>query len=175
MSKLNFPKGTVGYTHVEMTQVVMPQNTNIHGTVFGGQVISWIDICSGVSAQRHCRTNVVTASFDEVHFVTPIKHGYVVILESQVNAVFSSSMEIGATVTAEDPRTGERKVAVKAFSTFVSLDDNGNPQQCPPILVVTDEEKKREQAAHARRQLRLLHRKHQQANDERLSRATKES
>jgi acyl-CoA hydrolase len=151
--------GTVAYTHVEMTQVVMPQSANIHGTVFGGQVLSWIDICSGVSAQRHCRSNVVTVSFDEVHFVTPIKHGYVVILESQINAVFNSSMEIGALVTAENPRTGERKVAVRALCTFVSLDDSGKPKKCPPLTTQTSEERGREQTAHARRQQRLLHRK----------------
>ncbi len=155
--------GTVSYTHVAMTQVVMPQNTNIHGTIFGGEVLSWIDICSGVSAQRHCRSNVVTASFDEVHFVTPIKHGYVVILESQVNAVFNSSMEIGTVVTAENPRTGERKVAVRALCTFVNLDDHGAPKKCPPLLTETPEEKERERAAHARRQQRLLHR-HTQIN-----------
>lgn len=162
MPQKNPTPGTVGYTHVEMTQVVMPQSTNIHGTIFGGEVLSWIDICSGVSAQRHCRSNVVTASFDEVHFVTPIKHGYVVILESQVNAVFNSSMEIGTVVTAENPRTGERKIAVRAFCTFVSLDDFGNPKKCPPLITTSAEEKSREQAAQARRQLRLIHRQHQQ-------------
>jgi acyl-CoA hydrolase len=153
--------GTVGYTHVEMTQVVMPQSTNIHGTIFGGEVLSWIDICSGVSAQRHCRSNVVTASFDEVHFVTPIKHGYVVILQSQVNAVFNSSMEIGTTVWAENPRTGERKIAVSALCTFVSLDDSGRPKKCPPLETESAIEEERERAAHARRQQRLLHRKNQ--------------
>lgn len=154
--------GTVSYTHVVMTQVVMPQLTNTHGTIFGGEVLSWIDICAGVSAQRHCRSNVVTASFDEVHFVTPIKHGYVVILESQINAVFHSSMEIGTVVTAENPRTGERKIAVRALCTFVSLDDHGNPKKCPPLKTDSPEEKDREQAAHARRQLRLMHRKKQE-------------
>ena len=164
MSTKNNGPGTVGFTHVEMTQVVMPQSTNIHGTIFGGQILSWIDICAGVSAQRHCRSNVVTASFDEVHFVTPIKHGYVVILVSQVNAVFNSSMEIGTLVTAENPRTGERKLAVSAFCTFVNLDDAGQPKRCPPLLTATLEEKQREQAAHARRSMRLLHRK-KQVND----------
>lgn len=151
--------GTVPYTRVEMTQVVMPQSTNIHGTIFGGEVLSWIDICAAVSAQRHCRTNVVTVAFDEVHFVTPIKHGYVVILESQINAVFNSSMEIGCIVMAENPRTGERREAVRAFCTLVSLDDQGKPKACPPLTILTPEEKSREQAASERRQLRLLHRK----------------
>lgn len=154
--------GTVAHTHVQMTQVVMPQSTNILGTVFGGEVLSWIDICSGVSAQRHCRTSVVTASFDEVHFVTPIKHGYVVILNSQVNAVFNSSMEIGTEVIAENPRTGERKVAVRALCTFVSLDDFGNPATCPSLITESKEEKDREKAAHERRQRRLEHRRKQE-------------
>lgn len=157
--------GTVAYTHVEMTQVVMPQSINVHGTIFGGVVLSWIDICAGVSAQRHCRSNVVTASFDDVHFVTPIKHGYVVILESQVNAVFNTSMEIGTVVIAENPQTGERKVAVRAFCTFVSLDNFGNKKECPPLTTVTPEEKQREHEAHARRELRLLHRKKQETLD----------
>ncbi len=150
--------GTVSYTRVIMTQVVMPQHTNALGTVFGGEIMSWIDICAGVSAQRHCRSNVVTASFDDVHFVTPIKHGFVVILESQVNAVFSSSMEVGTVVTAENPRTGERKIAVKAFSTFVSLNDFSRPQKCPSLITENEEERSREQGAKKRRGLRLKHR-----------------
>jgi acyl-CoA hydrolase len=154
--------GTVSHTHVQMTQMVMPQSTNTLGTIFGGEVLSWIDICSSVSAQRHCRTSVVTASFDEVHFVAPIKHGYVVILNSQVNAVFNSSMEIGTEVIAENPRTGERKIAVRAFCTFVSLDDDGNPQACPALITESKEEKTRELEAHERRRLRLLHRKKQE-------------
>jgi acyl-CoA hydrolase len=161
MSEKKPKPGTVSYTHVEMTQVVMPQSTNIYGTVFGGQVLSWIDICAGVSAQRHCRSNVVTASFDEVHFVTPIKLGHVLILASQVNAVFNTSMEIGTIVTAENPRTGECKTAIRAFCTFVCLDDFSNPKKCPPLITMSQIEKEREQAAQARRQLRLLHRKKQ--------------
>ncbi|USN51917.1 MAG: acyl-CoA thioesterase [Myxococcales bacterium] len=141
-----------------MTQVVMPQHTNPHGTVFGGEIMSWMDICAGVSAQRHCRNNVVTVSFDEVHFVIPIKHGFVVLLESQVNAVFNSSMEIGISVSAENPRTGERKLAVKAYATFVSLDDYSKPLRCPSLIIENDEELQRQEAAKIRRSLRLKHR-----------------
>ncbi len=159
ITKHSAQPGTVAYTRVEMTQVVMPQHTNPHGTVFGGEIMSWIDICAGVSAQRHCRSNVVTASFDDVHFVTPIKHGFVVILESQVNAVFHSSMEIGTLVTGENPRTGERRIAVKAYSTFVCLDDFGKPLTCPSLITETEEEREREIAANARRAERLKRKK----------------
>src|SRR3989338_2773687 len=99
---------TVKNTEVEMTQVVMPQYTNSIGTVFGGQIMSWLDVCAAVSAQRHARSPVVTASIDSVNFIEPVKQGQVVILKSQVNAVFHSSMEVGVTVLAEDPLTGKR-------------------------------------------------------------------
>jgi acyl-CoA hydrolase len=151
--------GTALYTYASTTHVVMPNHTNTHGTAFGGEILSWIDILAGVSAGRHCRTNVVTASIDDVHFLTPIKLGYIVILESQVNAVFKSSMEIGIVVTAEDPLTGDRKVAVRAYSTFVSLNEGGHPQGCPPLLIESEEERRREEKAHKRRRLRLNHRR----------------
>lgn len=151
---------TVKYSYVEMTQVVMPPSTNAIGTVFGGQIMGWIDICAAVSAQRHCRSVVVTASFDDVHFLHPIKHGQVVILKSQVNAVFRSSMEIGTNIIVEDPFTGERKLAIRAFSTFVALDKNSSkPISCPPLITESEEEEKRERDANLRRKWRLEHRK----------------
>lgn len=151
--------GTVAYTYVEMTQVVMPQYTNALGSVFGGQIMSWIDISAAVSAQRHCRSIVVTASFDEVHFLHPIKNGQVIILESQVNAVFGSSMEIGTLVFAENPFTGERILATRAFSTFVCLDKNGKPKKAPLLQILNTEEKNKEEEAKLRRKIRLMHRK----------------
>jgi acyl-CoA hydrolase len=159
MKPRNEKPGTPDYSYVEMTQVVMPQSTNALGTVFGGTVMSWIDICAAVCAQRHCRSNVVTASFDNVHFLHPIKHGHVVILQSQVNAVFSSSMEIGTIVIAENPQSGDRKIAIRAFSTFVALDDWAKPKKCPPLILENKEELRREKSAHARRNARLMHRK----------------
>jgi acyl-CoA hydrolase len=158
----NAKVGTVDYSYVEMTQVVMPSSTNALGTVFGGEVMGWIDVCAAVSAQRHCRSIVVTASFDDVHFLHPIKHGQVVILESQVNAVFNSSMEIGTIVIAENPLTGERVCAIRAYSTFVSLDAEGKPKACPPLILISEEERNREKAARLRRQWRLEHRRAQE-------------
>jgi acyl-CoA hydrolase len=158
MAMANEAPGTVAHTRADMTQVVMPQFINVHGTIFGGVVLSWIDICASVSAQRHCRSTVVTASFDEVHFVTPIRHGYVVVLESQVNAVFNTSMEIGILVEAENPETGERKTAVRALCTFVCLDENQQPKKCPPLIIKNNEEETRQKGAYIRRQQRLLHR-----------------
>lgn len=149
---------TVDYSYVEMTQMVMPQSTNALGTVFGGQIMSWIDICAAVSAGRHSASVVVTASFDEVHFICPIKHGDVVILKSQVNAVFNTSMEVETWIIAENIITQEKTLAAKARSTFVAIDENGKPKKCPPLINLTTEQEEIQKQAQKRRSIRLSYR-----------------
>ena len=141
-----------------MTEVVLPQFTNALGNVFGGQIVSWIDICAAVAAQRHCRSVVVTASIDELHFIEPIKQGDVVILKGQVNAAFRTSMEIGVTVDSEDPLTGERRKAVKAYLTYVALDRHGRPHPVPALVRESEDDERRHDEATERRQLRLAQR-----------------
>ncbi len=155
---------TVENTHVEMTQMVMPQYTNVVGTVFGGQIMSWLDICAAVSAQRHARTPVVTASIDSVHFIQPVKHGHIVILKSQVNAVFHTSMEVGVIVIAENPLTGERHKACRAYCTFVALDLAGHPTKLPELILSSAEDERRSREAHERRGIRLKHRKEEESS-----------
>ena len=144
-----------GKTCVEMTQVVLPQFANAHGNVFGGQIVSWIDICAAVAAQRHCRNQVVTASIDAVHFIAPVRLGHIVILKGQVNAAFRTSMECGVSVWMEDPQSGEKARAAKAYATFVSLGPNGNPRPIPQFIPTTPEEKRRAADALTRRKNRL--------------------
>jgi acyl-CoA hydrolase len=151
-------KHNVESTRVEMTEVVLPQFTNALGNVFGGQIVSWIDICAAVAAQRHCRSVVVTASIDELHFIEPIKQGDVVILKGQVNAAFRTSMEIGVTVDSEDPLTGERRKAVKAYLTYVALDRHGRPHPVPALVRENVHDERRHDEATERRQLRLAQR-----------------
>lgn len=155
VSDFRAPSGTPAYTHVEMTQVVLPQFANSLGTVFGGQILAWIDICAAVSAQRHAKAQVVTASFDGVNFIAPIRQGHVVILRSQVTATFHTSMEVGVTVTMEDPVSGERKHAAHAYCTFVALDKAGKPRSIPALVLTSEEDKKRYDSAVKRREMRL--------------------
>ncbi|MGC6507982.1 MAG: acyl-CoA thioesterase [Myxococcota bacterium] len=127
-------------TQVEMTQIVLPSHTNNHGTIFGGQVAAWCDICAAVSAQRFCRGPVVTASMDQLHFLEPIRKGMVVIFLSQVNQVWRSSMEVGVRVLAEDPMTGARRHCCSAYLTFVALNEQGKPTQLPSLNLTKDAE-----------------------------------
>lgn len=149
---------TVASSRVEMTQVVLPQFANSHGTAFGGQVLAWIDICAAVAAARHANLPVVTVSMDAIHFVAPIKQGHVVVLKGQVNAAFNTSMECGVAVYGENPLTGEKFQAARAYTTFVAVGMDGKPVQVPKLILETEEDLKRAEAAMKRREQRLLSR-----------------
>ena len=143
---------------VEMTEIVLPSHGNALGTVFGGQVAAWIDICAAVAAMRHARHIVVTASMDDLHFMAPAHVGEVLILKAHVNRAFSTSMEVGVRVEAENPLTGERRHTATAYLTFVSLDAEGNRVAVPPLIPETDDEKRRFDQAELRRKWRLARR-----------------
>lgn len=145
----------VSASRVEMTKLVLPPHANALGNVFGGEVLSWIDMCAAISAQRHTRTDVVTASIDAVHFLLPIKLAHIVILRSQVNAVFRTSLECGVSVWSEDPKTGELQRAMKAYTTFVSLDQDGRPRPVAAVLAETADDRRRARDAASRREQRL--------------------
>jgi acyl-CoA hydrolase len=116
-----------------MHQIVLPTHTNNHDSVFGGQIAAWCDICAAISAQRFCQGAVVTASMDQLHFLRPVRRGMVVILKSQVNQAWRTSMEVGVRVDAEDPATGSLVHCCTAYLTFVALDAHGQPRSIPAL------------------------------------------
>ena len=148
----------VSASEVIMTQLVLPEHTNALDTVFGGTVMSWIDIAAAIAAQRHSQREVVTASIDELHFLAPIYRGWVVNLKAAVNYVSKSSMEVGVRIEAENPRTGERFHTASAYTTFVALGSNGKPTPVPPLALETDEQKRRFREGESRREERLKRR-----------------
>jgi acyl-CoA hydrolase len=140
---------------VEMTQLLLPGDANALGAAFGGSVMGWIDICAAVSAQRHSRQTVVTASMDDLHFHAPIKVGFQVILRARVIAAFKTSMEVGVTVHAENPLTGERQLTTSALLTFVALDADGRKLPVPALAIESDDERRAAEEATARRNERF--------------------
>jgi acyl-CoA hydrolase len=138
-----------------MTQMILPSDANPLNAAFGGRILEWIDLCAGISAGRHCRHAVVTASMDDLHFHASIRVGWVVTLRARVLAAFRSSMEVGVRVTAENPLTGEHRLTTTALLTFVALDSDGTRATVQPLKLDTDAERAAFQAAHLRRQDRL--------------------
>ncbi|MBY0316519.1 MAG: acyl-CoA thioesterase [Bdellovibrionales bacterium] len=138
-----------------MTEMVLPTHTNALGSIFGGTVMSWIDIAAAICAQRHSRKQVVTAHIDGLKFFAPVYKGWVVNLKASVNHVGNTSMEIGVRVDAENPQTGEKFHTASAYLTFVALDSHSKPTQVAPIVLENDEQKRRHAAALRRRENRL--------------------
>jgi acyl-CoA hydrolase len=138
-----------------MTQLILPSDANPLNAAFGGRVMEWIDICGGIAAQRHCRQVVVTASMDDLHFHAPIRVGWIVTLRARLLAAFHTSMEVGVTVMAENPFTGDQHLTTSALLTFVALDRNGNKVRVPPLLMESPADRRTFVEAHHRRDARL--------------------
>ena len=148
-------KKAVSSSQVVMTQLVLPTHTNALDTVFGGTVMSWIDIVGAIAAQRHSASDVVTASIDQLNFIAPIRKGWVVNLKASVNFTSRTSMEIGVRVDAENPKTSEMFHTASAYLTFVALGSDGRPSLVPGLILGSDIEKRRFAAAEKRRAQRL--------------------
>ena len=143
----------------EMAEVVLPAQTNALGKLLGGHVMHMVDIVAAMAASRHSNSYVVTASVDHIDFRNAVNLGEIVMLRSQVNRVFNTSLEIGVEVFSENLLTGERKHTTSAYVTFVAIDEvTKQPKTVRPLLVRTAEEKRRWREAAERRKFRLKHR-----------------
>lgn len=138
------------------TEVVMPNDTNHVGNLFGGKLMQWVDITAAIAAQRHSSRVVVTASINHVSFDNPIKQNSIVTLEAKVSRAFNTSMEVIVDVYVENTVTGEKTKCNEAILTFVAVDQNGAPLPVPLLEPETDQEQKRFEGALRRRQLSLV-------------------
>jgi acyl-CoA hydrolase len=139
-----------------MTELVLPNDTNLFGNLMGGRLMYWMDIAAALSAQKHCNAPVVTASVDNISFENPIKLGNVVHIEARITRAFNTSMEIHLKVWGEDLTQQYKYKSNEAYDTFVALDPNRKPRPVASVSPETAEEKKLFDGALRRRQLRLI-------------------
>ena len=140
----------------EMAEVVLPAQTNALGKLLGGHVMHLVDIAAAMAAHRHSNSYVVTASVDYIDFRNPVNLGEIVMLKSQVNRVFHTSMEVGVEVYSENVLTGVSKHTTTAYVTFVAIDEHTKkPKAVPPLILKTAEEEQRFREAGERREVRL--------------------
>jgi acyl-CoA hydrolase len=144
------------HTHVIMSELVLPNDTNTLGNLMGGRLMHWMDIAAAIAAQKHCNCPVVTASVDNISFNNPIKLGNVLTIEAQLTRSFNTSMEVYLKVWGEDLSAQYKYLTNEAYLTFVALDPNGRPRKVPEIIPQTDDEQKMFDGALRRRQLRLI-------------------
>jgi acyl-CoA hydrolase len=144
----------VAASRVSSCHLVMPNDLNFLGTIFGGKVMQYIDTTAAIAAMRHSRRVCVTASLDRLDFHVPIVGGHVIMLSASVNCAFRTSMEVGVRVEREDLLTGEVAHTASAYLTFVAIDASGQPVEVPPLLLETEDDHRRCDEALARRRAR---------------------
>jgi acyl-CoA hydrolase len=152
----DLPGKPVSASRSEMTEIVLPAQTNPLGKLLGGQVMHLVDMAAALAAHRHSNCYVVTASVDYIDFRNSVNLGEIVNLKSQVNRVFHTSMEVGVEVFSENALTGQRKHTTTAYVTFVAIDEHTRqPKPVPPLILETAEERRRYEEAAERRETRL--------------------
>ncbi|KIC89458.1 MULTISPECIES: acyl-CoA thioesterase [unclassified Flavihumibacter] len=141
---------------VVMTELVLPNDTNLFGNLMGGRLMYWMDIAAALAAGKHCNAPVVTASVDNISFEAPIKLGNVVNIEAKVTRAFNTSMEVHLRVWGEDFTHQYKYKSNEAYYTFVALDPNRKPRPVPVLVPESKEETELYEGALRRRQLRLI-------------------
>lgn len=139
MSTNLLPRATV---RVTTTELVLPGNTNTHGTMFGGDVLALMDKTAAIAALRFCRQLVVTASTERIDFRTPIRLGDIIEAQAWVIHTGRTSMIVRIDIYAEHPLSGERKRCTTGYYAFVSIDEQGKPQPIPGLRVETEAEQR---------------------------------
>ncbi|EDO37848.1 predicted protein [Nematostella vectensis] len=134
---------TVSASQSSLIHSVQPSDCGFYGYLYGGVAMKMMDEVAGITAFRHCKTNVVTASIDAIDFHKFVKVGHIINMNGFVTFTSSRSMEIEVILDAQDLMTGTCFRACTAFFTYVSLDANHKPQPVPQIILTTEEEKQK--------------------------------
>lgn len=122
-------------TEVTITDLVLPHQTNNHGTMFGGEVLAMMDKAAGIAALRFCRQPVVTASTERIDFRTPIHTGEIIEATAKVIYVGRTSLLVRIHIYAEHALVGERRVCTTGYFSMVAVDAEGRPVPVPPLLL----------------------------------------
>ena len=157
------PPRRIADSRSEMTELILPNDTNTLGNLLGGRLMHYIDLVGAMAAYRHSRTHVVTASMDHIDFIAPVHVGDLLILKSSLNRAFRSSMEVGVKVWVEHTIDGSMRQVASAYLTFVAVDRQGGRVRVPPVQPETEEDHRRYEDAGRRREQGLLERERKQS------------
>lgn len=128
-------------SEINMTELVIPNDSNILGNVLGGRVMHWMDLAAATAAHKHCNSICVTASIEGMSFLHPIKLGQLAHLKAKVVFTGRTSLIVKVIIHSEDMDTGEVLKTTEAYLTFVSLGKDGKPRPVPPLRLETEAEK----------------------------------
>ncbi|RZH67831.1 acyl-CoA thioesterase [Natrinema altunense] len=147
-------KATLDSSHTEMSEILMPNDTNNLGRALGGSVLHWMDICGAISARRFSNRQVVTAAMDHVDFIAPIELGDIVTITGYVFDTGRTRMDVKVDVQTERPTAEETNEAATSFFSFVALDTSETPTPVPALHCPTEAQRELRDIALEQRQKR---------------------
>lgn len=147
---------TVEESRMVMARAMQPPDANVWGNVHGGAIMRMVDEAGGAAAVRHSRSRCVTVRMDSMTFKQPVYIGDLLTVTACLTQVGRTSMEVEATIEAEDLRTGTLRHVGTSYLVYVAIDDAGHPKPVPPLMLRTETERERWRAAQARREQRTL-------------------
>ncbi len=130
-------------SRAELQRIVLPEDTNVIGGLYGGRLVEWIDNIASIVAFKHANGPALTGSIDSLFFLSPIRMGDIVRMESRINYVTRTTMEVQTDVFTEDVSTGKPRVTTQAYLTYVAIDGKGKPKEVPGLILETDDDRKR--------------------------------
>ncbi|MCL4344767.1 MAG: acyl-CoA thioesterase [Candidatus Thermoplasmatota archaeon] len=130
-------------SYTVMERLVLPPDTNVFNSLYGGRLMEWIDNVASIVAFKHCRLRTVTGSIDSIFFLAPIHLGYILKMEGRINYVTKATMEIEVDVISQEPFTGRKRFATKAYLTYVAIDQDGRATSVPGLRLEDEEAKDR--------------------------------
>lgn len=144
----------------EQVQIIMNEQINGYGRLFGGRLVEWIDIVAGVVARRHSNCNITTVAIDNLHFKEAARVNQTVVLNGRITYVGKTSMEVRVDTFVE-ALSGKKTLVNRAYLVMVALDENERPTPVPPLLLETEEEKLEWEAGEKRSALRKQRKREQ--------------
>ncbi|PRY23102.1 acyl-CoA thioesterase YciA [Aliiruegeria haliotis] len=126
MSESETPDG-----ELTLRTLAMPADVNVNGDIFGGWVLSQMDIAAGMTAGARAQGRVTTVALDAMKFIRPVKVGDVLCVYTEVARVGTSSMGIHVEAWVLRNRIGARERVTEAVFTFVAIDETGRPRPVP--------------------------------------------
>ena len=144
---------TAAESRVETFHIIMPENMNDSGRLFGGKLMCWIDEVAGLVGRRHAQMNVTTGTVENLKFLRGAYLREMIVVSGKVTYVANSSMEVKVESFVERA-TGERELINRAFLTMVGLDENDRPCRLPRLILETEEDRREWEQAEMRRQIR---------------------
>ncbi len=148
-------------TEVTNTELVLPPHTNHYGNIFGGTLVSFMDITGGLAAMLFCNEEVVTASIEALDFKTPIKQGDVIEQKGRVLYTGKTSMVVSVEVYRIEKFTGNKDFCCEGYFIYVAIDKKGNPKPVPAVKVLTESDKVNWEIGRAVKKIALERKKHE--------------